>query len=77
MTRRTMPLADLDLDFCPECQDNDLDGDSWDLDGSYVSQKVTCVTCGAEWTDTYSLAFRITEKPGTESGYDVLTLTRP
>lgn len=72
---RNMPLSDLDPDGCPECAGIDVVGDSWDLDGIHVSQRVECSDCGAKWNDIYVLTIRMVDKEGGD--FDTTTFTRP
>jgi len=40
---------------CPFCDSQDIEGHSWDYNGDWVSQEVTCIECGGCWEDIYSL----------------------
>lgn len=40
---------------CPHCGSGDLDGDSFDHYGSFVTQKVFCNECERSWEDYYTL----------------------
>ena len=40
---------------CPCCQAQEGEGSSWDYETPFVWQKVTCLNCGASWTDFYQL----------------------
>lgn len=40
---------------CPQCDSDEIEGDSFDCTGDAVTQEVTCLKCGAEWEDVYTL----------------------
>lgn len=40
---------------CPSCGSDDMDGGEVNIDAGYASQEIRCLTCDAEWTDTYRL----------------------
>jgi len=40
---------------CPKCRSTDLEVVSFESDCSYAWQPVSCLTCGAEWRDLFSL----------------------
>ena len=40
---------------CPFCLSPDLSGDEFDLCYAVVEQQVQCLSCGAGWTDVYTL----------------------
>jgi hypothetical protein len=41
---------------CPVCHDDQIEGDSIEVDGHTCWQNISCLSCGAEWTDYYELA---------------------
>ena len=43
---------------CPGCGGHDIDGESIDIEGIYVTQVVSCIDCDAEWSDTYKFTGR-------------------
>lgn len=40
---------------CPLCEDNQVQGDSIDINNGQAIQNIDCLTCGAYWTDIYKL----------------------
>jgi hypothetical protein len=40
---------------CPYCGGKDLEGGSFNADGGYAWQSITCSGCGCEWDDVYRL----------------------
>jgi hypothetical protein len=50
-------------DACPFCGSVDIEGSSWDYDGDWTSQEVTCLECGGCWKDIYSLCDMIVVYP--------------
>lgn len=40
---------------CPYCGSGDIEGASWDYEGGYVYQDVTCLICEKAWQDSYTL----------------------
>ena len=47
---------------CPACKSKDITGGGYGADGTMVWTNITCLACGAMWTDVYRLI-----------GYDSLT----
>jgi hypothetical protein len=47
--------AKMEGQFCPVCGSDELTGGSFNTDSGYVTQKVGCGNCGAEWTDLAKL----------------------
>lgn len=47
---------------CPRCGSISIEGGSFDMDGTEVSQRIICDDCGLFWWDTYRLS-RIDVKP--------------
>ena len=44
--------------ICPVCRDRDgLSGGFIEVDIDQASQDVTCYSCGASWTDVYTLSW--------------------
>lgn len=39
---------------CPVCGGDEIEGGSFDVCGSEVSQECYCLRCEAEWTDVYT-----------------------
>jgi transposase-like protein len=46
---------------CPYCRSTQVEGGSIDVDGPRASQRVWCLDCDEEWTDTYVLTGYIGE----------------
>jgi len=42
-------------DGCPFCKSTNVEGDGSETGGGEASQGVTCLECGAHWTDIYKL----------------------
>ena len=40
---------------CPRCFSSDIEGQSWEADGSTASQELSCNSCNASWHDLYNL----------------------
>ena len=40
---------------CPFCSSDQIEGGSFDCEGAQAWQKVSCLSCGEEWTDVYEL----------------------
>lgn len=40
---------------CPVCEDNQVEGGSVDISNGHAYQNITCLSCGALWTDVYNL----------------------
>ena len=40
---------------CPFCSSDQIEGGSFDYEGAQVWQKISCLSCGEEWTDVYEL----------------------
>ena len=40
---------------CPMCEDTDVEGGSVDINNGHAFQNITCLSCGASWTDEYKL----------------------
>ena len=38
---------------CPVCNNEQIEFDTLDANGPWVSQHVSCTVCGASWTDNY------------------------
>ena len=48
---------------CPSCNSEQIEGQSFDCDGSAVHQEVVCNDCEASWIDSYELhSYSIMEK---------------
>jgi len=41
--------------YCPVCRSDSLEGESYDYGVGVVYQSVLCLSCGARWTDGYTL----------------------
>jgi formate dehydrogenase maturation protein FdhE len=41
--------------YCPRCGDNNIDGESLDIEGGVITQYVSCNECYLEWTDVFTL----------------------
>lgn len=41
---------------CPYCGNDDIEGDLWDSDTGYTTQRIVCHACDAAWRDIYSLS---------------------
>lgn len=41
--------------FCPVCQSNDIEGESFEVDAHSAWQRVRCLSCDAQWNDVYKL----------------------
>lgn len=56
---------------CPYCgDDGGIEGSSVDIEQGQAYQEITCVSCGAYWTDCYRLERII---PGVDQGQDDVT----
>ena len=42
--------------FCPKCASGELDGYRYDFEEGVVTSPVTCLSCGHEWTDVFTLS---------------------
>ena len=42
---------------CPRCKSSQIEAGSFDFEGNFVYQKVTCYDCGLFWIDQYLLSF--------------------
>lgn len=40
---------------CPNCGSDNISGDSWDANGGFAFQEVSCNDCGYDWQDFYQL----------------------
>jgi len=40
---------------CPHCGSKDIEGHSHNYEGNYITQDISCLKCGAQWTDIYTL----------------------
>ena len=40
---------------CPNCEDDDIEGDAIDIDDGFATQGMWCNNCEATWTDVYKL----------------------
>ncbi len=40
---------------CPFCQFDDIQGDSFDVEGNHVYQLMFCLGCETSWNDEYRL----------------------
>ena len=51
---------------CPFCKNENIDGDSVEIDGKNACQIVRCLNCDATWQDSYTLSgFEVLAEPGT------------
>tara|TARA_B100000678_G_C17751542_1_gene319026 strand:+ start:180 stop:437 length:258 start_codon:yes stop_codon:yes gene_type:complete len=44
-----------DPNFCPYCEDHEIEATRFDVEGRIAWQWVRCDTCGAEWHDIFEL----------------------
>lgn len=52
---------------CPFCGSDEISGESINVDAGAAEQEVSCLVCGAQWTDTYLLAgYRFNHRPTEE-----------
>ncbi len=45
---------------CPFCDDDQIEGDAVTIDTGGAFQDISCLSCGASWTDGYTLTAVIT-----------------
>lgn len=63
-------------DHCPYCESGSIQGESLEVSGGQVTQKVWCCDCEAEWQDSYLLNKAIEIKKGSVSTYEVEIQTK-
>jgi hypothetical protein len=49
---------------CPHCGEDQIEGESVEIDGGEATQDVSCLGCGATWTDLYKLVGYIGQREG-------------
>ena len=54
--------------YCPLCDSDDLDYGALSAEDEVVLQLITCLDCGAEWTDVFVLSSSYLEKRGGKKG---------
>ncbi len=52
---RQQRYLDVQGQSCPECGSEVLEGHGFDDQGAEVRREIECVTCGAQWTEVFTL----------------------
>ena len=50
--------------YCPMCGDDNIEGESVQIDGGVAWQEITCSACLSTWNDVYNLVGYDTLKEG-------------
>ena len=64
-TTRSATADATDWEACPICMSKDIQGGNIQIEGKEAWQPVSCLTCGAGWTEVYEANIRIDIERGT------------